>query len=144
METPEEASFSIMQVAKEARNESGQKLFQIFRQRENGVYIASLSKWDTKLGGSVELEKRYQDLMEEVKLLCERQEVLTSMVVSKTDMQKEAPKKYQEKVFEGFKELEDQRAKEALELVQKKHMLIKCEGERKERKCCKDLEDRER
>ena len=38
-------------------------------------------------------------------------------------MQKEAPKNYQENVFEEFLELEEQRAKEALELVQKKHML---------------------
>ena len=45
-------------------------------------------------------------------------------------MQKEAPKKKQDKVFEEFKELEEQRTKEALELVQKKHVLIKCEGER--------------
>ena len=52
------------------------------------------------------------------------------MVVSKRDMQKETPKKYPEKVFEEFKELEEQRVKEALELVQKKHMLIKWEGAR--------------
>ena len=45
-------------------------------------------------------------------------------------MQKEAPKKYQEKVFEEFKESEEQKAKEALELVQKQRMLIKWEVER--------------
>ena len=44
-------------------------------------------------------------------------------------MQKETPKQYL-KVFEEFKALEEQRAKEALELVQKKHLLIKWEGER--------------
>ena len=33
-----------------------------------------------------------------------RQEVLTGMVVSKRDMQKEAPKTYQAKVFEEFKD----------------------------------------
>ena len=52
------------------------------------------------------------------------------MVVSKRNMQKEAHQKYQEHVFQEFKELEEQRAKEALELVQKKHMLTKREGER--------------
>ena len=45
-------------------------------------------------------------------------------------MKKDAPKKYQETIFEEFKELEEQRRKEALELVQKKHMLIKWESER--------------
>ena len=50
--------------------------------------------------------------------------------VSKRDMQKEAPKKYQEKVFEESKESEEPRAKEALELVQKKHVLVKWAVER--------------
>ena len=39
-----------------------------------------------------------------------------------------------------FKEPEEHREKEALELVQKKHLLIKWEG----REFCKDWEDRER
>ena len=69
--------------------------------------------------------------MQEVKLLSERQEVLTGMAVSKRDMQKEAPKGVsREDSFEEFNELEEQRAKEALELVQKKHMVVKWEGER--------------
>ena len=49
LETLEEAGFSIMQIAKQARNERGQKLFETFRQRENEVYIASLAMWDTQL-----------------------------------------------------------------------------------------------
>ena len=65
-----------MQIAKQARNEGGQKLFQIFRQGENEVNIASLARWDTQLKGLVELERRCQDLMQEVNLLSERQEVL--------------------------------------------------------------------
>ena len=44
-------------------------------------------------------------------------------------MQK-TPKNYPEKVFDEFKELEEQRAKEALEIVQKKQVLVKWEGER--------------
>ena len=92
LETPEEAGFSIMHTAKQARNDRGQKLFDIFRQGENKVYIASLARWDTQLKGLVELDS-------------ERQDVLVGVVVSKRDMQKEAPKKYQEKVFEEFKEL---------------------------------------
>ena len=82
-----------------------------------------------ELKGLVELERRCQDLMQEVQLQSERQDVLGGMV-SKRDMQKEAPKNYQENVFEEFLELEEQRAKEALELVQKKHMLTKV-GRRK-------------
>ena len=66
LETPEEAGITIMQIAKQARNERGQKLFQIFRQEENEVYNASLARWDT-LKGLVELERRCRELMQEVK-----------------------------------------------------------------------------
>ena len=60
---------SFMQIAKQARNERGQKLFQIFRQEENEV---------SQLKGLVDLERRCQELMQEVELLSERQEVLAS------------------------------------------------------------------
>ena len=46
-----------MQMAKHARIERGQKFFQILRQEENEVYIASLARWDTQLKGLVEPEK---------------------------------------------------------------------------------------
>ena len=90
LETPEETGFSIMQIAKLARNERGQNLFEIFRQGEIEVYIASLTRWDTQLKGLVELERRCQDLMQEVQLQSERQEVLVGMVLSKRDMQRRA------------------------------------------------------
>ena len=43
-------------------------------------------------------------------------------------MQKVAPEKYQEQIFDGLTELEEQKTKEALELVQRKHKLVKWEG----------------
>ena len=49
LEIPEEAGISFMQIAKQARNETGQKLFQIFRQEENEVHTASLARWSTQL-----------------------------------------------------------------------------------------------
>ena len=54
--------FFIMLIAKQARNERDHKLFQIFRQEENEVYIVSLARWDTQLKGLVELERRCQEL----------------------------------------------------------------------------------
>ena len=39
-EKPEAAGFSIMQIAKQARNERGHKLFEIFMEGDNEVYIA--------------------------------------------------------------------------------------------------------
>ena len=81
LETPKDAvAISVMQIAKQARNERRQKLFQIFRQEENAVYIASLALWDAQLKGLVELERRCQELMQEVELLSERQEVLAGLV----------------------------------------------------------------
>ena len=40
LESVEEAGISIMQIAKQARNERGQKLFQIFRREENEVSMS--------------------------------------------------------------------------------------------------------
>ena len=65
--------------------------------------IASSARWDTQLKGLVELERCCQDMMQEVKLLSERQEVLIGMVVSKRDMQKEAHQKYYEQIFEEMR-----------------------------------------
>ena len=65
------------------------------------MYIASLARWDTQLKGLVELERRCHDLMQEVKMLSERQEVLTGTVVSKRDMHKEAHQKVSRNCFRG-------------------------------------------
>ena len=69
--------------------------------------------------------------MQKAQLPSERQKVLVGIVVSKRDIQKKAPKKYQEKIFEEFKELEEQRAKEALELVQEKRNICSQSGKAK-------------
>ena len=130
LEAPEEADISIMQIAKQAMNERGQKLFQIFRQEENEVYIASLARWDTQLKGLVELERRCQDLMQEVELLSERQEVLAGLVEDKSRLQSKATEKYSETIFEEMKGVGREKSKEALALVQKKHILLRCQSER--------------
>ena len=47
--------FSVVQVAQQAGNEKGQKIFEIFRQGEEEARIASVARWDTQLkrfGGS--------------------------------------------------------------------------------------------
>ena len=94
---------------------------------------------DEQPKGLIELERRCLTLREEVKYLDEKQQVLADLLVSKKDIQKGAPEKYQEKI-EELKELEEQRAKEALALVQKKHKLIKWEGERERARTTQRLE----
>ena len=119
-----------MQIVKQARrHERGKKLFQIFRQEENEVHIVSLARWDTQLKGLVELERRCQELMQEVKLSSERQEVLAGLVEDKIRIQSKATEKYNETIFEEMRELEEKKSKEALVPVQKKHMLIRCQSE---------------
>ena len=97
--------FSIMQVAQQARNERSQKLFETFRQEENEVHIDSAVRWDTQLKGLAELERRSQDLMQEVKLLSERQEVLAGLVEDKIRLQSKATEKYYETIIEELREL---------------------------------------
>ena len=96
------------------------KLFQIFRQGENEVLIASKARWSEQLKGLVELERRCLTFSEEVEYSSERQEVLSDLAVSKQDMQRTAPEDCQRQIFEELKELEERRAKESLALLQKK------------------------
>ena len=127
-----QSRISFVRIARQAINQTRPKMFQIFRQGENEVFIASKARWDEQLKGLIELERRCLTLREEVEHLSERQEVLTDVMESKMNMQKTAPKKYQEKIFEELKELEEHRAKEALALVQLKHKLIKWDCESKD------------
>ena len=83
LETLDKVGLSIMRIAQQARNEKGQKIFEIFRQGEQEVCIASPARWDTQLKGLAGLEKRCHDMMQEVKLTSERQEVLKGMVEDK-------------------------------------------------------------
>ena len=56
--------------------------------------------------------------------------MLANLMEGKMSMQKVAAEKYKEKIFEELKELEEQKTREALELVQRKHKLVTWEGGR--------------
>ena len=62
--------------------------------------------------------------------LRERQEVWAVLMEVKMNMQKTTPEVFQRQIFQELTELGEQRTKEALQLVQRKHKLIKFEGER--------------
>ena len=114
----------------QARNEKGPEIFDIFRQGKEEVCIASLATWNTQLKSLAELERRCQNMMQEVKLLSERQEVLKGMVEDKIRLQSKATEKHYETIFEELRELEEKKSKEALLLVQKKHILMRYQSER--------------
>ena len=44
--SPNESRINIVRIARQARNDKRKKLFQIFRQGENEVLIASKARWD--------------------------------------------------------------------------------------------------
>ena len=52
-----ELSEAIRQIAQEARNENGQKNFDIVRQGEEELCFASLARWNAQLKRLAELEK---------------------------------------------------------------------------------------
>ena len=87
------------------------------------------------------LERHWLTLKEEMEHSSERLEVLT-VLMNGQDFYAEdsASEKYQEKICGELKELEEERTKEALELVQTKHKLTKWEGERERARTLQRLE----
>ena len=71
------------------------------------------------------LERECLELRVEVEHVNEKQEVFAILMEGKMNMQKVAPEKYQEKIFEELKELEEQKTRKALERVQRKLKLVK-------------------
>ena len=133
--SPNEASVSMVRIARQARRMmESKRLFRIFRHGENEVLIACKARWDAQWRGAASRPR------EEVEHLSESQEVLTDLMVRKKDTQRIAPKDCQIKIFVEFEELEVQKAKEALTLVQKKHKLIKWECERERARTMQRLE----
>ena len=133
--SPEEAGVSVMQIAKQARNERGQKLLQIFRQEENEVCIASLVRWDTteRIGGA---GKALSGTDAGSETICEQQEVLNGMVEDNIRLQSTATEQHYE--------TEEKKSKEALVLVQKNTFCHDVKVKGKDRECCKGWDGRER
>ena len=98
---PNEPRINVVRIARLAGNEKKEQLFQILRQREGEVLIASMARWDVQLKGLVELERRCQSFRADVEYLRERQDVLKDLVVSKKDMQRTAPEDCQRKHLRG-------------------------------------------
>ena len=71
-------------------------------------------------------------MIQEVKLLSERQEILNGMVEDKITLQNRATEKYYEQIFEEMKVLEKEKSKEAFVFVEKKHILMRYQNERDE------------
>ena len=61
-----EAGMTIRQVAQQALNENGQKIFHFVKQGEEEVSVASLARWKEQERGLVRLEKLRFDMRRQV------------------------------------------------------------------------------
>ena len=86
------------------------------------------------------LERKCTDLSEANEQLSEKQELLTTLMESKKSLQKVALEEFQREIFQDLTELEEQKSKEALELLGRKHKLGKL---KKERDRARMLQERE-
>ena len=75
-----------------------------------------------------------------MKLFSERQEVLAGLVEDSIRLQSKATDKYYETIVEELRELEVKKSKEALSLVQTKHILIGYPSERDKARMLQRLE----
>ena len=102
--------------------------------------FSSLVRRDVQLKGLAELESRRQSFRADVDGTSMSK--TRSLEISGGEQEghaETAPEDCQRKMYEELK-LEEQRAKEALVLVQKKHKLIKWEGERERARTMQRLE----
>ena len=79
-------------------NENGQTFFEVFRQGEEELCVASLARWNAQLQGLVELE-RCRNTRQEVQVLSERQEIFKSTMEDKLILQSRATGRYHDEIF---------------------------------------------
>ena len=72
VEVPEQIGISTQQVARQALNEDGQNKFEVFWQEEGKLFVASWARWEAQRKGSVDLERRCQDISREIQMLNKR------------------------------------------------------------------------
>ena len=95
-----------------------QKMFQIFsRQGSQEILVASIPRWEEHLKMLMILERECLDLSEAIRQLSEKQELLATLMEGKMSLQKVAPEEFRRQIFQELKELEEQKTKEASELL---------------------------
>ena len=95
---------NIERILRQARSEKHKTLLQIFsRQEANETLVACMARWEEHLRMLTVLERECQELDEAVQNLSEKQELLATLMEGKMRMQKVAPEKYQEKIFDELR-----------------------------------------
>ena len=65
---PAQIGISIRQVARQAMNDDGQRFFEVFWQ-DGKLIVAGWARWEAQRKGSVDLERRCQDISREIQML---------------------------------------------------------------------------
>ena len=79
----------------------GQKVFEIFWREEEELCIANWARWDARLKGLAELERRWQHTSQEVQMLNKRQEILKNAIEGKLNVQDRANERLQDRAKRG-------------------------------------------
>ena len=130
VEVPLQYGISIQQVAQQAVNENGQKIFEIFWQEIEELCIASWARWEAQRKGSVDLERRCQDLGREIQMLNTRQEIFQDAIEGKLSVQDRASETMQDRIIEEIMELVHTKTEEALQLAGEEHDLWMYQNEK--------------
>ena len=86
--------------------------------------------WSPVWCGGRNIEQQSQKLCQAIEQVSERQELLAALMESKKSLQKEAREEFHRQIFQEFKELQEQKSKESLELLGEKHRLERLKKER--------------
>ena len=124
---------SIQQVAQQAMNEDGEKIFDIFWQEDESC-IARWARWEAQRKGLVELERRCQDVSREIQMLNKRQEIFQNAIEGKLRVQDRASERMQDQIIEEIKELVHTKTEEPLQLAEKEHDLWMYQNEKRRSK----------
>ena len=108
VEVPAQIGISIQQVAQQAMNGNGQKIFEVFWQEEEEkeeeeLCFASWARWEAQRKGLVDLEKRCQDKSREIQMLNKRQEIFQNAIEGKLRVQDRASERLQDQIIEEIK-----------------------------------------
>ena len=134
VEVPKQIGISIQQVARQATDEDGEKIFEVFWQEEEELCIASWARWEAQRKGSVDLERRCRDIRREILMLNKRQEIFRNAIEGKLRVQDRASERLQDQIIEEIKEMESTKTEEALQLVENEHDLWMYQNEKEEAK----------
>ena len=105
VEVPEQIGISIQQVERQAMNEDGQNIFEVFWQEEGTWFVAS---WARREG---------QDISPEIQMLNKRQDIFQNAIEGK--LRDRASERLQDQIIEEIKELESTLTEEALQKTER-------------------------